>query len=179
MITVLILGLFALAMMAVLLLAVRGQSATVGDLREVEACTHPVDLEAFRNLTDPEEERYLRERLAPAEFRAVQRERLRAALGYIERAAHNASILLRVGEAARANADPEIARAAADLVESALRLRLYALLAEGLLRAHILVPGARWSPARVAADYQGLRERVARLSRLQLPAQAGRISAAL
>lgn len=179
MITVLILGLFALAMMAVLLLAVRGQSAAVRNLRELEGCTRPVDLEAFRNLTDPEEEGYLRERLAPAEFRSVQRERLRAALGYVRRAAHNASILLRVGEAARRNADPEIARAAAELVESALKLRLYALLAEGLLHARILIPGARWTPAQVAADYQGLRERVAHLCRLQLPAEAGRISAVL
>lgn len=179
MITVLILGLFALAMMAVLLLAVRGQKVEVRNLQELEGCTRPVDLEAFRNLTDPQEEQYLRERLAPGEFRSIQRERLRAALEYVRRAAHNASVLLRVGEAARANADPEIAQAAGELVESALRLRLYALLAEGLLHARILVPGARWSPARVAADYQGLRERVARLCRLQLPAEAGRISAAL
>jgi hypothetical protein len=179
MITGLILGLFAVAITVVLLLAVRGQSAAVHNLEELEGCTQPVDLEAFGNLADPEEERYLRERLAPAEFRSVQRERLRATLGYVRRAARNASILLRVGEAARRNADPEIARAAGELVESALKLRMYALLAEGLLHARIMVPGARWSPARVAADYQGLRERVARLSRLLAPAQAGRISAAL
>ena len=117
--------------------------------------------------------------LAPAEFRAIHRERLRAALGYVRRAAHNASILLRLGEAARRNADPEIARAAAELAESALKLRMYALLAECLLHARILLPAGGWSPARVAADYQGLRERVARLCRLQLPEQAGRISAAL
>lgn len=179
MITVLILGLFALVMLGVLLLAVRGHGVTVRSLQELEGSTQPVDLEAFRNLTDPREEQYLREHLAPAEFRALQRERLRAALEYVRRAARNASILLRVGESARASADVQVVQAADDLVEGALQLRMYALLAECLLRARILVPGARWSPARVARDYQGLRELVARLSRLQRPEYAGRIAAAL
>lgn len=179
MITVLILGLFALVMMVVLLQAVRGQSVAVNRLEELEGRTQPVDLQAFRNLTDPREEEYLKAQLRPADFRALQRERLRAALGYVRRAANNASILLRVGEAARRNADPEIARAADELVESALKLRMYALLAVGLLHVRILLPDGGWSPARVAADYQGLRERVARLSRLQRPEYAGRIAAAL
>jgi hypothetical protein len=179
MITVLILGLFALAMLVVLLLAARGQSVAVGNLLELEGRTQPVDLDAFRNLTDPQEERYLKERLAPADFRAIQRERSHAALGYVRRVAHNASILLRLGEAARRNTDPEIARAADELVESALRLRMYSLLAMGLLHARTLVPRMNWSPAGVAADYQGLRDHAALLSRLQMPAQVGRISAAL
>jgi hypothetical protein len=179
MITLLILGLFALLMMAVLLHAVRGQSGSVHNLQELEGCTRPVDLEAFRNLTDPREEQYLRERLAPAEFRAVQRERLRAAVGYVRRAAHNASLLLRVGEAARRSSDTEIVKAADELVASALRLRIYALLAVGLLHVRILLPQAHWDFGQVAGDYQGLRDRVARLCRLQLPAQAGRIAAVL
>jgi hypothetical protein len=179
MITGLILGAFGLAMLVVLLLAVRGQSVTACNLLELEGRTQPVDLEAFRNLTDPEEERYLKEQLAPAEFRALQRERLRAALQYVRRASRNASILLRVGESARGSADPQVARAAGELVDGAVQLRMYALLAQGLLHARILVPGARWSPTRVATDYQSLRERVGRLSRLQRPEQAGRIAAAL
>jgi len=179
MITALILGLFALVMMVVLLLAVRGQSATVENLQELEGRTQPVDLQAFRNLTDPQEERYLKERLAPADFRAIQRERLHAALGYVRRVAQNASILLRLGEAARRSPDPEVARAAGELAESALNLRMHALLAVGLLRARTLFPDARWSPVRLVADYQRVRDRVARLSRLQRPEYAGQISAAL
>lgn len=179
MITIVILALFGLLLMVVLLLAVRGQGTGVRSLQELEGRTRPVDLDAFRNLTDPQEERYLRESLEPVEFRAVQRERLRAALGYVQRVAFNASILLRLGSEARHHADPEVARAASELVESALRLRMYALLAMGLLRARILVPGVSWSAAGVAADYQGLRNHVAHLSRLQVPAEAGRISTAL
>ncbi|MGH9670951.1 MAG: hypothetical protein ACRD3A_12675, partial [Terriglobales bacterium] len=126
MITTLILALFGLLMMALLLLAVRGQGGVVRSLQELEGRTQPLDLAAFRNLTDPREEEYLRTQLAPADFRAIHRERLRAALGYVRRAAHNASILLRLGEAARRNADPEIARAAGELAEGALKLRMYA-----------------------------------------------------
>ena len=36
----------------------------------------PIDVEAFRNLTDPAEDEYLRLRLPASEFRAVRRERL-------------------------------------------------------------------------------------------------------
>jgi len=179
MITVLILGLFALVMLVVLLRVVHGQNVAVSGLEELAGRTRPVDLEAFRNLTDPREEEYLKAQLAPADFRALQRERFRAALGYVQRVAHNASILLRVGEAARRNPDPEVARAAGELVESALDLRMHALLAVGMLRARILFPEARWSPVRLVADYQRVRDRVARLSRLQRPEYAGHISAAL
>ena len=63
MILTLILALFGLLMMAVLLLAVRGQSVVVHNLRELEGRTQPVDLDAFRNLTDPREEEYLRQNL--------------------------------------------------------------------------------------------------------------------
>lgn len=179
MITIIILALFGLLLMVVLLLAVRERGVEVHTLEELEGRTQPVDLDAFRNLTDPQEEQYLREQLTPADFRAVQRERLHAALGYVRRVAHNASILLRLGSEARHNADPEVAGVAEELAESAFRLRAYALLAMGLLQARILVPGVSWSAAGVAADYQGLRDHVAHLSRLQVPAEAGRISAAL
>ena len=179
MITVLILGLFALVMMGVLLRVVRGQSAAVNRLEELAGRTQPVDLEAFRNLTDPREEEYLRAELAPEDFRVLQRERFRGALEYVQRVSGNATVLLRVGEAARRSQDPEVARAGGELAENALSLRMHALLAVGLLRARILFPDARWSPVRLVADYQRVRDGVARLSRLQRPEYAGHISAAL
>ena len=60
-----------------------------------------------------------------------------------------------------------------------MNLRMYALLSVCLLHARILFPDARWSPVRLVADYQRVRDRVARLSRLQRPEYAGHISAAL
>jgi hypothetical protein len=169
----------ALAAVVFLLWVARGQSAAVEDLEELPGKTQPVDLAAFRNLTDPAEEDYLRTQLPAREFRRLQRERLRASLEYVGRAARNAALLVRLGEAARRHPDPAVAQAARELVDDALRLRLYALLAGAKLRARLLLPGARLSPASLLERYQRLTETVGRLSRAQNPSFAGRITAAL
>ncbi|HXE91020.1 MAG TPA: hypothetical protein VNK82_08670 [Terriglobales bacterium] len=171
--------LVSLAGVAVLFRALRGQAAAVQSLDEVESLTQPVDLEAFRNLMDPSQEAFLRERLPASEFRQVQRERLRAALEYVGRAAHNAALLVRVGEAARASADPEVARSAQDLVNRALQMRLYAQMARVQIGLLIAFPQARLSLGQVIESYTLLRERVAHLVRLQQPAYAARIVSAL
>src|ERR1700675_3834445 len=62
----------------------------------------PIDVEAFRNLTNPAEDDYLRRRLPAAQFRLVRRVRLRAMATYVETAASNAALLVRVGEMALA-----------------------------------------------------------------------------
>ncbi len=179
MILVLIFAGLALTALVVLHRAARGHVASVQSLEELEACALPVDLDAFRNLVDPAEEDYLRTHLSPAEFRRIQRRRLRAALTYVRRASHNAAVLVRLGEAARESSDPEVTRAGQDLVNSALRMRLYTTQVQARLFLLILVPGAPLSLTSVADRYQALRERVGRLCRLQQPAYAGRISAAL
>lgn len=169
----------ALAAVVFLLRVARGQSAALENLEELPQRTQPVDLDAFRNLIDQAEEEYLRTQLPPREFRRLQRDRMRAALEYVERAAQNAAILVRLGEAARRSPEAEVAQAAQELVDNALRLRLYALLAEAKLRMRILLPGARLSSAPLLDRYQNLTDAVARLSRAQKPSFAGRISAAL
>jgi len=169
----------ALAAVVLLLWAARGHGAAVLDLEELPGKTQPVDLAAFRNLTDPAEEEYLRAQLAPGDFRRLQRERMRAALEYVGRAAQNAALLVRLGEVARRSPEPEVAEAARELVDDALRLRLYALLAGVKLRARLLLPGARLSAAPLLDRYQRLTDAVGRLSRAQKPSFAGRISAAL
>ena len=169
----------ALIAVVLLLWVARGQSSTVENLDELPGRTQPVDLAAFRNLIDDAEEEFLRGQLPPKEFRRLQRQRLRAALEYVKRAAQNAAILVRLGEAARRSRDPEVAQAGQELVNNALRLRLYALLAEGKLRARILLPGARLSSAPLLDRYQHLTDAVARLSRAQKPSFTGRITAAL
>src|ERR1035441_6156961 len=69
----------------------------------------PIDLEAFENLTDPEEEQFLRANLAPTEFRGVQRSRIRAARLYVTALSENAGVLVTVGQSALSHADPQIA----------------------------------------------------------------------
>jgi hypothetical protein len=138
-----------------------------------------VDLEAFRNLIDVEEEAYLKQRLPGREFRREQRQRILAALEYIRRASGNAAILIRAGEAARRSSEGEVAAAAERLVESALQLRVYALLAEVKLYAALLAPGTSLTLLPLLERYAGVTDVAGRLVRLRNPATAGRITAAL
>jgi hypothetical protein len=136
-----------------------------------------VDVEAFRNLVDPDEDEFLRTNLPPAEFRRIQRERLRAAVEYVSCAAQNAAILLRVADAGRRSSDPATAEAAQKLVDNALRLRLYALHAIPRLYLGMILPGSRISPVRIAERYEQMTRLVVLLGCLQYPTRG--ISAAL
>lgn len=127
-----------------------------------------VDVEAFRNLIDPEEEDYLRRSLGPADFRKIQRKRLRAATEYISSAAHNAKVLLQLGEAARHSPDPATAAMAEKLINDAIRLRLYAFQVMPRLYVAMLLPVPRLSAIRVAERYEQIARQVV-LLRLRYP----------
>jgi hypothetical protein len=173
--------LVAVSLIALLLLlsAARGQSAAVSNMDDLAGRTRPVDIDAFRNLMDPEEEEFLRLNLTSGEFRAVQRERLQAAVDYVQSTAHNAAILLRLGEAAARNTDARIANTGRQLIDSALRLRLYAILAMARLYLGIALPGARLSADRLLDGYERLSDLVAQLAIMEHPARAARLSAIL
>lgn len=136
----------------------------------------PVDVEAFRNLIDPAEEEFLRDRLQPTDFRRIQRERLRAAVEYLAGAARNAAILLRLAEAARHSPDPAVVQSAEKLIDEATRLRLYAFQAIPRLYLAMLLPSRRISPLRVAESYEQMTRQVVSLGR-QYPTRG--VSAAL
>jgi len=157
----------------------RGRSASVGSLEELRGHTRPVDLESFRNLIDPAEEHFLRANLSPRDFRVVQRERLRATVQYVQWASQNAAVLLRLGEAARSSADPEISQAAQVLIASALRLRLYALLTIPKLYLGLAIPGARLSPGHLVDGYQKLSSQAGQLVVMQNPTRTPRLSVVL
>ena len=179
MITTAFLIAFAAAAVVVLIRAARRHHHPVPDLQALEEYTRPVDLAAFRNLIDPAEEDYLRRHLPAGKFRALQRERLHAALEYVQRTAYNGAILLRVGEAARRDPNPEVAAAAHELVNNAMRLRVHAWLATVVLCGRIAMPEARISVGRVTDRYENLAHGLMRLTRLQNPACATRVSAAI
>jgi len=122
----------------------------------------PVDVEAFRNLIDPDEEEFLRSHLPRADFRKIRRERLRAAVDYISCAAHNAAVLLPLAEAARQSPDPTTAQAAQNLIDNAIRLRLYAFRAIPWLYVSMIFP-RRFSPLPVVENYERMSRQVARL----------------
>jgi hypothetical protein len=141
--------------------------------------TRPVDIDAFRNLMDPREDEFLRVNLFPSEFRSVQRARLLAALDYVRSTAHNAAVLLRLGEAAVRSTDPRIAIAGQRLIDSALRLRIYALLMTARLYLTVAMPGVPLSVGGLLDSYQHLSGLATQLAVMEHPAQGARLSAIL
>ncbi|HVO64308.1 MAG TPA: hypothetical protein VMT53_25535 [Terriglobales bacterium] len=162
-----------------LFLAVRGRGLAINNITELQGKTQPVDLLAFRNLTSPREEHYLREHLPAREFRSVQRERLLAAMAYLNCVSENAAVLLCLGEAARRSPNPQIAEAGLLLVNNALRVRLYAMSARTGFYVAFLFPGLRLSPAAVSDLYQELAGTASRLGYLQTGLAAHRTAAIL
>jgi hypothetical protein len=113
----------------------------------------PVDLEAFENLTDPDEEHFLRTNLSPAEFRRVQRGRIRAARLYVAALSQNAAALVAVGRAAHSNSDPQISAAGQALVQRAHRLKIWCLRSRLRMRAAYVLPAQFSISGRIARQY--------------------------
>jgi hypothetical protein len=136
----------------------------------------PIDVEAFRNLINPAEDEYLRRRLPAGQFRVVRRERLRAVAAYVQVAASNAAVLVRVAEAALAAGDAHTAEAARQLVDDALLLRRNAAFA--LLKIYVTLawPGSNLSATPVVRGYERLNGSAMLLGRLQNPAAPVRIA---
>jgi hypothetical protein len=175
----LILVLFALLAFLFFLLKLKGFGSPAIPDATVTDRLRSVDLDAFRNLVNPEEEEFLRSLLPAREFRIIQRKRLRAALDYIGGVSHNAALLLQLGQAARRSPDPRVADAGRQLVDDAVRLRLYSLVAAGKLCARIAFPGHLLEPAGIVDNYQSMSHRAALLGRLQNPAHSALLSKAL
>jgi hypothetical protein len=178
---VLVLGIVLAALLAALFLVrvSHGHAEAISQLEDLDGRTQPVDLDAFRNLIDPSETRFLRSHLPANDFRKIQRERSRATAEYVQHIAQNAAVLLRLGQAARTNPDPEVARAAQEMVERALVVRMIAMRAMVKLHVQRFFPGVGFSNDDVFDRYRRLTESVALFTRLQRPAFAGRVSAML
>ena len=78
-----------------------------------------------------------------------------------------------------ANNDPKIAEAGQQLLDSALRLRLYALLSMIRLYLGIALPGAHLSAGRLLDNYQHLSSLAGQLVFMQYPTRASRLPAIL
>jgi hypothetical protein len=162
-----------LAVLALLFLVRTARARAAGDI-SVENLTRQirsVDVEAFRNLTDPEEDRYLRSHLPAREFRRVHRRRLRAAAEYVQCASRNAALLARMGEAARLSPVPGVAEAGGRLVDSATQLRLFALQATGKLYLGFVFPNLQVSAGKMPENYERMAGILMLLGRLQNPSQ--------
>ena len=138
-----------------------------------------VDLDAFRNLTDPDEEEYLRANLPASEFRSIERLRLRAAIDYLLGVFHNSALLLHFGQTCRRSSDERVVEVARNLIDNALRLRLLSVLAIAKLCIRIVVPGAVLHPAGIVDRYQLMSDGAAQLGRLQYPDRGALLSRSL
>jgi hypothetical protein len=176
---VILVVLAAIALALVVFRTAHGSAAKIGSVDDLEGFTEPIDLPAFLNLVDPAEEEFLRVRLTPRMFRQVQRQRLLAAAEYVRCAARNAAIVVRLGEAASAEASIEISGIGQELVTAAIRLRGLAFLALCLLYVKATIPNARISLLQFPNLYEHLIERVGHLAKLKSPAHAGRVLQAL
>ena len=159
----------AVLALALLVWLAKGQASGSRILENPTQHLRSVDIEAFRNLIDPAEEKFLRRSLPAPDFRKIQRERLLAAVDYVSGAAHNAAVLMRMGEAARRSPDPATAEAAQKLIDNATRLRLYALRAMAMLYLGMILPGARISAVPIAERYEQMTRLVVMLGIRQQP----------
>jgi hypothetical protein len=147
----------------------KGHLTKSGDLEDLAGQLHPVDVGAFCNLISASEQQYLRENLPAREFRSIHRERMGAAVEYVRCAAQNASILMRLGEAARQHSDPSVRQAGEKLIENGLRLRLYAIQVIPRLYVSMAFPNARPAPDILADTYDNMSRQVVTLSCLHFP----------
>jgi hypothetical protein len=165
-----------------LILILRGAISSNIQISAPSSLAHqiqPIDVEAFRNLADPGEDDYLRQRLPASELRRVRRERLRAMAVYVQVVARNAAVLIHVGQSALNANDPRTAAAARELISDALLLRRNAAIA--LVRIYVALawPRAVFPAAPVLDGYRQLHGSAMLLGRLQNPAIPVRISVSL
>jgi hypothetical protein len=118
------------------------------DLDRTITAIRALDVEAFRNLVDPEEEEFLRASLPAQEFRRVKRERSRTALVYAKELSKVSLQFARFGEAAQRSPDPVIAAWGKQIANSAIYLRLRALDASAQLILSATFPGLHPRPLR-------------------------------
>jgi hypothetical protein len=112
---------------------VAGRVGNSIDLDKARSSMALLDMEAFRNLVDPEEDAFLQSCLPPDQFTAIKRERAWAAIAYTRALAQVALEFSRFGHALRRSPDPNLADLGRQIVSGAVRLRILTLKATGRL----------------------------------------------
>jgi hypothetical protein len=161
--TLVAVGFFALAILVYI--AIRSRTRRV-DLEKSVQAFRSLDIEAFRNLVDANEEAFLRNNLSPKKFREIKRQRAWAAIIYAREAGRAATALAKIGQAAQRSSDPAIAASGVQLAENAFRLRLQTIGAGLHLLTEILLPDlqSRALPP-VADQYERAAHSLSRLGR--------------
>ncbi len=175
---------FTLAVVLILVVALAmtrltRPSSDVRSLADVAALSQPVDLDSFRNLIDSAEEAYLRSNLPTSEFRKIQRGRMVVAIRYVRSTAHNAALLLKLSQYAQRASDPEVVKAARDLANSAMQLRVYSLVAMLVFCLRYAIPSLPLRASSIVVSYGRMCDHMSGLTRMQTPTSASEIESAL
>ena len=153
------------ALAVLVYVAIRSRTRAV-DLEKALLTFRSLDIEAFRNLIDPHEEAFLRDRLPPQKFREIKRQRAWAAILYAWEVGGAASALAQLGQAAQRSADPMTAASGVQLSENAFRLRLQSIRACLRLGTGIILPDLRTqSIPTLVEQYERASENLLRLGR--------------
>jgi hypothetical protein len=156
----------------------RGAAAAVTRPEDLPGHSIPVDITAFLNLIDAQEQAFLAQTLNRRCFRKLQRQRRRAARAYVRAAAHNAALLLRFAEAERDNPNPQVANSAAELAGTAISVRLACFML--IVKLSLPFPAAALHGRGVSlvSSYEHAYYTLDRVIRLQQPMIATRVCAA-
>jgi hypothetical protein len=137
----------------------RGPSPDISVGTDISEYLKPVYLPGLLNLLDESQQQYLRVRLSATDFKSIRRQRAHVLLVYVRRIAHNAAVVIRWAELARAgSSDPDVQHKAAALVSDAIRTRVYALLAIAVLYLGLFVPHLTSYLQAIASRYGSLTE---------------------
>lgn len=132
--------LVALVLLGIFAVLARRRTPGSPDLSRAVSAIRSLDIDAFRNLLNPEEEDFLRANLPPAQFREIRRERARVALAYVKALSSASLQFARFGDVARRSPDPAFASLGKEIATSAVYLRLLSLDASTRLRLVVAFP---------------------------------------
>jgi hypothetical protein len=147
-------GLAVLVVIALTSVAVRQRRGPLA-LDHARSLMGSLDIEAFRNLVDPEEEIFLRSCLPADEFLKIKRERAWAALAYARALSHIALQFSRFGNAARRSDDPSLAELGKQMAADAVEMRMLALAAMGRLFITATFPSLRLPSPHSLIEHHG------------------------
>lgn len=153
---------FAISIAVLLLLwtIVRGRRMQMLSPEAADLAIVPVDIDAFRNLTDVSQASFLREHLSRADYRRVERERYLAIADYLRRVVRNTGVILSLAHSARLSHQTDVEKQSAEMASAAFSLRVFCLLALTQAYAGYVLPGVGLSVGTVADSYDRLTARV-------------------
>ncbi|MBV8205495.1 MAG: hypothetical protein JO041_01780 [Acidobacteria bacterium] len=148
-------------------------------LAELQQQLDCFDTEAFLNLIDPSEDRFLHTRLPRRQYLKFRRKRIRASLAYLAQACANARVLLAYAQPALTAADAATAATARQLAGSALQFQILAIGVRLRLCSQWVLPARRLAASEIMEAYEQLRFRLQRIVALEAPAVSARVAAGL